>query len=80
MAVVMAAVMVAVVKRDEEKQVFDTRERERESTIIAGARYHGSRIESSERLSAHYDQLGVNDKCLGHGAVASVESRKRSRL
>lgn len=30
MAVVMAAVMVAVVKRDEEKQVFDTRERERE--------------------------------------------------
>lgn len=52
---------------------------ERERTIIVEARYHG-RIESSERLSAYYDQLGVNDKCLGHGAVASVESRKRSRL
>lgn len=70
----MAAVTMAVVERETRRN-----RRERERTIIVEARYHG-RIESSERLSAYYDQLGVNDKCLGHGAVASVESRKRSRL
>lgn len=60
--------VVTVVERDFRQREHDYR----------GSR-HGSRIESSARLSAYYDQLGrgLNDKCLG--AVASAESRKRGR-